>query len=167
MADALTKKHDSKPIMADIYTLGNMKIILDDLLNEYLISRGFKRNYAFPDFRTTIGLISTVLAIIVTYLSLYYKFDDVSSSITFCIFLYFVLNAFVSVIGYFEEHKIRYGTFYLVTKANIAPSYTIEYFTAGSAIKKYTKSLYDLFDSSGRMDHVLFINDMEDFFNKE
>lgn len=168
MVDAVVKKHSKRPIMADIYTLGNMKVLLDDLLGEYLAARGHKRNYAFPDARNAVGLISIVLAAAVTYMSLYCRFDDVVAPIRACVLLYFAANTLISIVGYFEERKHRYGGFYLVTSVEMAPAYTIEYhLPAGLAAKKYTKSLYDLFDETGKMDHALFINDMEVFFNKE
>lgn len=168
MADAIVKKHNKRPIVADIYTLGNMKILLDDLLNEYLGACGYRRDHTFPDARNAIGLISIALAMAVTYMSLNCKFDDVMVTISGCVLLYFVLNIAIFIVGYFEECKYRYGGFYLVTRVDMAPSYTIEYhLPAGSVLRKYTKSLYDLFDDTGKMGHALFVDDMEVFFNKE
>ena len=53
-------KYDKKPIIGDIYNLQNLKVLMDDLMNEYVSSLGYKRNYMYLDIRNIIGIISSI-----------------------------------------------------------------------------------------------------------
>lgn len=165
--EKITLKYNKKPIVGDLYTLANLKILLDDLLNEYLTSRGRRRSYVYVDIKNAIGIVSMGLAAAVVFLSVYCRFQDVKFAMSCCLALYFVLYAISLVAAYLEGNKFYYDSFNIVTRADDVPVYVVLVYVHGQPVPlKYTKSILDLFDERGHMDHELFLRDLEDLFNK-
>lgn len=165
--EELKLKYDKKPIIGDIYTLSNLKIMLDDILNEYLLRSSHKRNYLYSDIKNIIGIISILLSSICCYLSMLYKYEIVKKYIALSVIIYFVINTISILIGYLEDGKFYYNDLYIKTRVDDVPTYIILVYSRGKVIPvKYNKSIFDLFDETGRMDHHMLLNDLENLFKK-
>lgn len=160
--DALAMKYDKSPIFGDIYNLNNLKSLLNDLLNEYLVKNGYKRNYWYLDLRNTIGIISLLIACVVVGLSYLYKFNEAKEYLGLCIVIYYTLYLLNLIVVYFDSGKFYYKDFYIVTRADTTPVYVILIYKKNEFVpKKYTKSILELFYENGRLDHELFLKDID------
>lgn len=166
--DILSKKYISKPIVGDIYSQGNLKILLDDILDEYITKIGHKRNYLYLDVRNAIGVVSAVLAALCCYVSMYYKYEVIKSVVMFSVFSYMLINGISLLISYKEAEKLYYDSFSISTRINSRYEYIIlVYLKDKVAPLKYNKSIFDLFDDKGQMDHGLFLSDLEILLKNE
>ncbi|KAM0680989.1 hypothetical protein GINT2_000772 [Glugoides intestinalis] len=165
--EKLIKKIDSAPIQADLYTLEQLKIALDDLLVFYCKERGFKEKHRLNDFLNVIGLISTVLASIVLYLSLYSTFEASKKVLFICLVIYVFLSLLSFIVYCFCGGRIQFQEFDIVTRADKTPVYVSLLYWKGKVVPvKYYKSILELFDETGKLDHVLFLNDLEKLFKE-
>lgn len=163
----LTEKYIKAPIKADIFSLEQMKITLDDFLIEYATACGLTQKHTLTDFQNTIGIISTIQAAIVVFLGYFYKFDDTKKILAIILAIYFGINIFSFIISYFFGGKISFKEFEAVTKIDKTPVYVIILHWKGKGVPvKYHKSVLDLFDEAGRLDHIEFLKDLKTLFNE-
>lgn len=163
--DDLIVKYNKKPIVGDLYTLSNLRVLLDDVLNEYLTRAGYKRLYVYQDIQNAIGIVSTVLGAAVTFLSMRYNFQAVKGQMSVYLAVYFVINAVSMLVKYREGRMYYYESFTISTRADDVPAYILLVYMEGKLVPlKYNKSMLDLFDETGKMDHDLFLNDVERLF---
>ena len=166
--DSLIEKYKKNPIHGDIYSINNLKVLLDDLMNEYLIKIGYKRKYLLLDIMNAIGILSILLASACCFMSMNYKYSQVCKLVTYCVILYFFINGISFLIQYFQDNKMAYGKMNIKTRIDDTSTYIILlYKKDGMAPLKYHKSVFDLYYDSGRLDHQLFLKDLEKFFLKE
>lgn len=165
--EELVRKYSKRPIKGDIYTLTNLKALLDDLLNEYLSGEGFRRKYFYTDVKNGIGLLSAVLALVVTGLSVYCEFQRVKPYIGLCIGAYFLLYVLNYLVSYREGGRFYYDGFEIVTRADAVPVYVLLVYRRDRPVpQKYTRSVLDLFDAEGRLDHEYFLGDIKPLFTR-
>lgn len=158
----LIEKYAKRPVIGDIYTLGNLKTTLDDVLNEYLVSKGHKRSNVYIDAKNAIGILSILISIAVFALNSMYDFAEIKQLLIICILMYFAAFAANSIIKYFEAGMFYYDSFNVATRADNVPVYVVLIYKKGCLVPiKYKKSILDLFDENGRLDHVLFLKDLE------
>ncbi|KAI4292814.1 signal peptidase complex subunit 2 [Pancytospora philotis] len=163
----LEKKYARKPIRGDIHTEQNLKVLLDDLLNEYLAARGCRRNYLYIDLGNAAGVVCVLLAALTTYLSVMYKFNDVHVPLLAAVAAYFAVNTCSTLVGFCGGSAFRYAGFSLASSTVARTSYELRrYDDRFRNPLRYVKRLPDLFDDAGCLDHALFLKDMEEFFNK-
>lgn len=155
----LRNKYNKEPIKADVYTLSKLKIALDDLLVECANVLDYKQNNLYVDVQNIIGIISTLIACGTVYLSMYFKFDTVKFYLKILCSLYFIINFTSYIIYYLFGKLLRFKDFSFKTKVSKNEIYEIIMKNNNSEIKgKYVKSIYDLFNEEGEMDHNLFID---------
>lgn len=164
----IVEKYNKRPVMGDIYTLPNLKILLDDLLNEYLAEKGHRRSYLFMDIRNGVGIVSTAVAAAVIFMSLNYKFENIKAPMGLCLLVYFVINAASLAVTWYEGERFCYDAFSVTTRSDDTPSYTVLVYMHGKCVPmRYTRSFFDLFDRTGRMDHAMFVEDLDRLLNKD
>lgn len=166
--ESIIEKYQKRPIVGDIYNEANLKVLLDDLLNEYLVAKEMKRNYMLTDIKNLLGTGSVLCGAVATYVSLQYKFQAIFNILLVAVVVYFVLRSIVFLLDLYEDRAFCYGNFYLKSSANKDALYSVEkYESRQKSPVKYSRSLFELFDNTGRMDHVLFLADLDEFFNKK
>ncbi|ELA42584.1 uncharacterized protein VICG_00336 [Vittaforma corneae ATCC 50505] len=167
VVDKITKKYIKTPITADIYTLEQIKITLDDFLVEYCRERGFQEKYHLTDFQNVIGIISTIQASIVVVLSLFCKFEDVRRMLFMCIISYFAVNIFCYIVSYFFGGKLSFYEFSVITRIDRMPVYVVLLYWKDRMVPvKYYKNVSELFDETGVLDHIEFLKDLEELFKE-
>lgn len=167
VVNKLTKKYIKTPLTTDIYTLEQIKITLDDFLVEYCRERGFREKYHLTDFQNIIGIISTIQAVIVVFLSLYCKFEDAKRMLFICIVSYFAINIFCFIISYFFGGKVTFYEFDVITRIDKTPVYVALLYWKDRVVPvKYYKNVLELFDESGTLEHVEFLKDLEELFKE-
>ncbi|CAD25143.2 SIGNAL PEPTIDASE 21kDa SUBUNIT [Encephalitozoon cuniculi GB-M1] len=167
--DNLRAKYNKNPLRGDIYNLSELKIILDDVIRDFMeTAEGSGSSKASTDIKITVGLVSTAIASIVAYFSITSEFEEHKQTITVLTLLYFIINILAEV--YF-----RYAGFSMIFKNRVVstsisapdPTYVIMVYNKNKLIPyKYTKSVFDLFDSNGRLIHKEFLEDLRDLFEK-
>ena len=166
--EQLIFKYDKRPIRGDLYTLPNLKVLLDDLLNEYLGTVGHKRSFIFTDLRNACGIASIVFAAVIVWISMSCDFTASRMWLGITIGGYALMYLLDYVCAHFEGGKFYYTDFTIITRADITPVYILLLYRDSNPVPyKYTKSILDLFDDTGRLDHDLFIRDMENIFVKK
>lgn len=172
--EKLIKKYDRTPIKTDLSTLQSIKICIDDTLLQYLrVHHQYKQNNLLTDFKIVIGVISTVIAGFVTYLSVSKEFVDYKSLVTYLLLLYFGLNGFLEVINRFVNKgcifhgKNESGNIKIYTKIpQPDTSYIMIAFRNDKTIPiKWTKNVCDLFNEEGLFLHKKFYDEIDTFFN--
>lgn len=162
--DNLRKKYSKQPIKGDIYNLQNLKVLLDDLMQEYF-TKGLSLSQCNlgTDIKIVIGLISTVIAVSVTYLSVYTDFNDHKFYLMLLCSAYFVLNAVGEMYAKLRGNVFKFNNAKVYTSINAPnPIYTILVYSDKNPIpKKYSKSVCDLFDEDGRLQHTNFLDDLD------
>jgi len=163
----LITKYNKNPIVGDLYTLPNLKVHLDDLLEEYLCSNGCKRSYFVQDILNVIGVLSTAITAIITYMSMYCQFDKAKLYLGILLLSYITINSVSFVISYFNGNKKVFDKFWISTRMEQRPVYVMLIYQKENIVPiKYNKSVYDLYYDNGILDHKLFLNDLKDVFNK-
>ncbi len=167
LLEKLIKKFENEPIKADLYTLEQLKIALDDALIFYCKERGFKEKHHLTDFLNVIGLVSTALATTVLYLSLYSTFEASKKLLFICLLIYVILSILSFLVYCFCGGRIQFQEFDIVTRIDKTPVYVSLLYWKGKVVPvKYYKSVLELFDETGKLDHVLFLNDLEKLFKE-
>lgn len=165
--EKLKSKYNKNKIKKDIYTLDQLKIALDDLLIEYAEGKGYRENHITTDVGNTIGIISTILASIVTFVSIYYKFEDIKNIVFVCTTAYFGFNTFFFLFLQLFGGKIAFKEFDAITKIDTTPVYVILLYWKNRNIPvKYHRDVTELFYEDGEFDHTLFLNDLESLFKE-
>lgn len=163
--ESLKTKYNKNPRTADIYSLSQLKIALDDVLVEYAQTLGHKESHTMTDIQNTVGIISIGLTLAVISMSYFCKSDEVRPAMAICIYIYFALNIICFLISSLRGGKIVFEKFEIATAADQTPAYKVLINSKGKSVsKKYNKCVFDLFDDTGKMDHNLFLKDMEDLF---
>jgi hypothetical protein len=167
--EKLKLKYSKNPIRGDIYNLSQLKILLDDLVKEYLTSvKSCEQSMLLTDARIAVGLISTGIAAAIVYLSLKTEFEQHKNALILLISIYFVLNFFIEVYTRYIGSSFVFTDRTVVTSATPPEAvYTVLVYNKDRLIpEKYNKSVFDLFDESGRLIHEEFLSDLEELFDK-
>lgn len=165
--DGLKGKYNKSPLRGDIYNLAELKIILDDVIRDFLEStRNSKHSKVSTDIRIGVGLVSTAIAAVVVYLSMTSEFEAHKQAVTALTALYFVINALSEIYFRCIGSSMVFKDRVVSTSINAPdPTYVIMVYNKGKFIpSKYTKSVFDLFDSSGKLVHEEFIDDLQGLF---
>lgn len=164
MSDLKTK-YSKSPIKADLYSLDQLKIALDDLLIEYCSSIGHKEIHLLTDIQNIVGVVSIILCLCVLGQSYYFKFDTIRSYMALCLLAYFALNILAFILTFFMGGKISFEKLNVKTSIDSAHQYqvTLNYKSEKSPVT-YKKSIFELFDNSSKLDHEIFLNDVADLF---
>lgn len=166
--ERLQEKYKRSPIVADIYSLDQLKITLDDLLVECVSALGFKERNMYMDIQNSIGIVSTIMAVAVTWMSECYRFQDIKLYMVWLVLGYFGINGLSCLYSHLNGGKIRFDGLEIVTRIDKTPIYVVLIYKRSKPVPaKYRKSVLDLFDESGKLDHVLFISDIKTLFNDE
>lgn len=163
--EKIRMKYNKTPIKADIYNPVQLKLTLDDLVVELVSSMGYKPNNFYVDAQNIIGIISTIITAIVAYLSVYYKFDEISKYLTVLIPAYFLLSG-ISYLNYFAfGGLLRFNDLSLRSKLSKSVIYEVLVVKKDTS-NKYFKSILDLYHDTGILDHNLFIDGIIEFINE-
>ena len=163
--ESLKIKYSKNPITADIYTKKQLKIALDDLLFEYCKVMGFKENHFTTDLKNVVGIISTILSLIVCYLGYHYSFQEMKFVMGICVTIFFSIQFLCFLFCYFRGERIKLEKYEISTKIDKTNTYNILVFPKGEKTPiKYNKSIFDLFYENCKMDHELFLKDLENLF---
>ncbi|KAM0687708.1 hypothetical protein COBT_001049 [Conglomerata obtusa] len=173
--DKLIKKCDRTPVKSDLATLKPIKITVDDILTQLLrTEHNYKQNHLITDFRILIGLISTGLAAILTYLSLYQDFKTYKQTATIILIAYFGLNGVMEVLlrfinrGCIFHGKNEKGTIKIFTHVKAPDSnYVVMVYRNGKSIpEKWDKNVCEMFNEEGVMMHKMVITELDKFFKE-
>nr|XP_013180895.1 unnamed protein product [Papilio xuthus] len=168
MIEKLNQKYSKKPIQGDIYNLMGLKVLLDDLLLEYLTkTKNYKQNTFVVDLKIFIGIISSILACGIAYCSVNYDFEEYRFLLIIALSIYFTLNTIVWIVEKARKTTFRFGNLSVVTDVQPpSPVYTIMVYEGDKLIpEKYNKSIFDLFADDGRLLHEKVLADFENLFN--
>ena len=167
--DRLRGKYNKSPLRGDIYNLAELKIILDDVIREFLEKAcGSRHSKVSTDIRIGVGLASTAIASVVVYLSMTSDFEMHKQAMTVLTALYFVINALSEIYFRCVGSSMVFDDKVVSTSIS-APDPTfvlIVYNKDKPTPSKYTKSVYDLFDSNGKLVHDEFLADLQGLFEK-
>ncbi|EEQ81647.1 hypothetical protein NCER_101840 [Vairimorpha ceranae BRL01] len=189
MSDKLKLKYSKKPVKGDIYNLRHLKVLIDEILVDFLVKDlNYKLNNTYTDFQISVGLLSTVLAALLTYFSMNFEFKDYKVFMIWCLCIYSVLNGIVYIFD-----TLRGTTYYFtkVIKNNVQedkndketekvvsirvcteilppnPIYTLLVYKDNKLIpEKWSKSVFELFKEDGTLNASQFLDDVTLFFNK-
>ncbi|KRH94100.1 putative Signal peptidase complex subunit 2 protein, partial [Pseudoloma neurophilia] len=95
------QKHKKTVYAQNLYNLPNLKAIVNDYISEYLNQQNeykLVQNHCLTNIKIFIGLLSIILAIIITYLSMTKDFNDCYSILFVIITVYFILNLTYEII---------------------------------------------------------------------
>lgn len=165
----LKKKYTKTPLKGDIYNPFQLKIILDDLLKEYITKvKKSKQSMLLTDVRIMVGLMSTVIAGVIAYLSMKTEFVDHKWILIVLIAIYLVANAILDLYSRYFGTSIVYDNMTVSTTFSPPdPTYVVIVYSKDKLIPdKYIKSIFDLFDSNGKLFHEEFLNDLNKLFKK-
>lgn len=168
--DKLKSKYNRNALRADIYNMNELKLVLDDVVQEFLADvKESKQSKTSIDIKISIGLISTAIACVVLYVSMNSDFEANKSMLTALTASYFVINFLMEVYFWFVG-----GTSFVFSDKTVYtrisppdPTYVVIVYNKNKLIpSKYTKSVFDLFDSDGKLVHEEFLDDLERLFEK-
>jgi hypothetical protein len=163
--DSLKTKYTKNPITADIYTVKQLKIALDDVLVEYCQALGYKENHLATDFKNVVGIISALLASFVLALGYLRPFQEIKMAIAISVSIFFAINFLVFIFCFIRGDKTTFENFDVSTKIDQTKTYNVVVYPKdGKTTKKYNKSVFDLFYEDCRLDHVMYLNDLENLF---
>lgn len=166
--ETLLKKYNKRPVTGDVYTLSNLKVIVDDLLCDYLYAAGFRRVYFYENIRIALGMLSMVVAAVTTYASLYYPFKQTECLLKYLVCGYFSLTVLGFIISQVEGRRVIYEGFHVVTRVDDSQNYILLIYFKGKVVpQKYSKSIFELFYNDGKLDHLLLIKELGGIFKKE
>lgn len=170
MLDKIRQKYDKRPIKADVNVLPQLKTAMDDVILEYLTKvRNLVQSTLLTDLQIVVGVISTILACAVAYSSVTYEFKDYRTLLAISLCVYCVLNAIMYLITKIWSYTFKFGDMAVYTSIN-PPSdiYSILIHTKGRLIpQKYSRSVFDLFDSEGTFLHNVFLDDIDALFDEK
>lgn len=165
--EKLAAKYNKNKVKTDIHTLNQIKITLDDFLIEYAEVKGYQENHTMTDIGNVVGIISTIFGATTTFLSVYYKFQDVKKILLFCTAGYFILNMLWFLGLKLFGGKIAFKEFDAITKIDNTPVYVILlYWKNRNVPVKYHKDVTELFYEDGEFNHMVFLNDLERLFKE-
>ncbi|KAF9764427.1 Signal peptidase complex subunit 2 [Nosema granulosis] len=165
--EKLIEKYSKKPIKAEVYSLSNLKITLDDLLLEYLTKvKNYKQKTFLVDLKILMGVISTIVACAIAYLSVNYEFQEYKNMLILGLSVYFGVNTIVWVVEKTQKATFKFEDISVFTDIQApSPIYTIMVYEGDKLIpEKYTKSVFDLYTEEGRMLHEKVLNDFKKLF---
>ena len=163
--EKLQSQYDKSPVKVDLYTIQNLKIALDDLLTKYCSSLGHKENHLVADIQNSVGIVSIILTLVVLAFSYLYKFHEIKHYMALCLYVYFTINILCCIFVFFRGGKITFEKIEILTSIDKNQTYNLEVISKDKkTTKKYNKSVFDLFFESGKLDHQLFLKDMNDLF---
>lgn len=166
----MTPKKQIKQYKGDIYNLRNLKVVLDDALYDFITKTlSLKIKTAYTDFELFVGTISTILSIIVVYMSCNYDFCDYKLYLIICLTIYFILNGIITICNYFRSTTFAFDGMKVCTEiCPPYPVYTILVYRNGKLIpEKFSKSVYDLFDCEGILSTDCFYKELNVFIGNE
>lgn len=167
MIEKIKQKYSKRPIKGEIYNLANLKILLDDLLLEYLTKvKKYKQKTFLVDLKIFVGIISTVVACVIAYLSVYKEFSEYRNMLIIGLSIYFTINMMVWVVEKMQKATFKFENISVETNVNPpSPVYTVMVYEKEKLIpEKYTKSVFDLFTEEGRLLHEEVLSDFERLF---
>ncbi|KAL6121675.1 hypothetical protein NUSPORA_01374 [Nucleospora cyclopteri] len=155
-------------VTADLYTISEVKVVLDEFLCKFLRNNGCKQFFLMENIRLAIGVVSSLLGVIICYLSMNFTYDIVCKYVTLSVIIYYIINGLTYLL---EKNKYYFLIqnndsslkFDIVTEIDEKPDYTILVYVESIPIK-YSKSIYELFYDDGYLDTKLFKNDLEKTF---
>ncbi|KAG5859557.1 microsomal signal peptidase 25 kDa subunit [Encephalitozoon hellem] len=167
--DNLKARYNKSPLRGDIYSLSELKIILDDVVRDFMEKvKNSKQSKASTDIKIVIGLISTAIALVVAYLSTTSEFEHHRNIIALLTLFYFIINLLGEIYFRYVGSSMVFED--RVVSTNISapdPTYVLLVYNKNKLIpSKYTKSVFDLFDSNGRLVHEEFLDDLQGLFEK-
>lgn len=158
-------KYNKTPIKTDLYTLSNLKTTLDNLLSEFCNKQGYKQNYFVTDIQNLVGIASIILTVAVLAFSYFFKFAEIKYYMSICLYIYFFINIFCAVFVYFKGGKLVFDKIDIETSIDSTKTYNVKVYSKDKKmLKKYNKSIFDLFFDTGALDHELYLKDMADLF---
>lgn len=165
--EKLIIKYEKNPLKVNLRKLINLRVSLNDLLYEYLNNKNCVQNFRSTDIRIIVGFISSILASITTYISLFYEFQDIKKLQIFLLSFYFCINGLYELYSKFVANYTYYGN--MNGKSLIIYSYIDDYYRLevvyNGKYKKYKALIYDLFYENGILDHSKFLGDLNDLFD--
>lgn len=169
MLDKLKLKYSRKPLKGEKYNLRNLKAVLDEILLDYMIRvLNLKMNNLYTDFQITVGVLSTILSCIVVYMSMNYEFVEYKMYLVFCLSVYFILNGIVYLCDMLRSTTYKFSDMDVCT--DVTPPnhiYTVLVYKNKKLIpEKWSKSVFDLFDSNGVLRSSEVLDELDVFFNK-
>lgn len=174
--EKLFRKYKRTPVNSNINCLKSLKTTLDDVLSLYLrTEQEYKQNHFIVDLRIAIGVISTLAAAYLTYLSVYVDFKDYKNKAIALLGIYFALNGLLElVMKCTQKGKVFYGknergTISVYTSVKTPDTnYVVLVYKDKSVIPtKYNRNICELFDEEGVLQHEVFLNDIDAFFKEE
>lgn len=96
--------------------LANLKVIVRDAVPNIFksINKDLKQSHNTTDFKIIVGLLSTILACITTYISVYYDFNSMYQILLVLVVSYFIIN------GLLESLLFLFGLNELIYKATFS-----------------------------------------------
>ncbi|ELQ74856.1 putative Signal peptidase complex subunit 2 protein, partial [Trachipleistophora hominis] len=171
--DAIITRYNKAPIHCNIYSLVNLKVACNDLLIEYLTKeKGYRQKHTYTDMKIVVGLISVVCAALTCYMSMNYSFEDYRKALVVVLAVYFSFNFVLEISlrlfarntvfeGYNKEGSIRIDGF----NRAVDTDYKLIIYKNGKAIPgNFCKSVYELYDESGVLDHEAFLREVAQVF---
>lgn len=167
--DRLKAKYNKNPLKTDVYKLSGLKLVLDDLVQEFLAHvKKSRQSKTSTDVKIAVGLVSSAIAVAVGLISVRLDFATHKQLLTALIGAYFVLNILAEIYFWHAGTSFVFSDRVVSTKINSPdPAYNVLVYNRGKLIpRKYTKSVFDLFDSDGTLIHEEFIDDLERLFEE-
>lgn len=171
--DKLLRKYERTPIKSEIASLSPIKVTLDDVLITYLRTEmQYKQDFMVTDARIVIGLVSTGLAILLTYLSLNKEFKEYKIMACYILAAYFLINGIAEILirivnkGSVFKGRNENGFINVVTNIG-APdtNYVVMVYKDDKVIpEKYNNNVCDLFDEDGMLLHEIYLKEIDAFF---
>ncbi|KAM0671436.1 microsomal signal peptidase [Ordospora colligata] len=167
--DILKTKYNKNPLVGDVYCLNSLKIILDDVIKEFMDTvKNSKQSTVSSDIKISTGLVSAAITGATVYISLTSEFKQHKSIMTVLVVAYFVINILVEIYERWNGKSMVFGSKTVSTTINASDAiYTVVVHDSTQPTpNKYTRSVFELFDSDGKLIHERFIEDIQDLFEK-
>ncbi|KAH9411957.1 microsomal signal peptidase [Ordospora pajunii] len=167
--DILKAKYNKQPLVGDVYCLINLKIILDDVIKEFMATVKNSRQSTVPaDIKIITGLASAAITAATMYMSITSEFKQHKSIMAVLVVVYFVINILMEIYERWNGKSMVFGTKVVSTTINASDAiYTVIVHDINQPTpSKYTRSIFELFDSDGKLIHERFVEDIQDLFEK-
>lgn len=135
---------------ADLYSLGAVKIVMNDILCEYLVSLGYSQHMLIDNLKILIGAVSGIFGGVITYLSMTYDWPVIYKWIFMMVIVYYVINGVYHVLDYFFDHldfTYKKESVRISTKINNDGIYSVNY-----KGKEHKMNVYEMFYENGAAD---------------
>ncbi|ORD93672.1 hypothetical protein ECANGB1_1780 [Enterospora canceri] len=151
--DQYISEKTKKMPYVDLHTRGNVRIVLNEFVVEYLAHLGYKQGLFYDNIKIVIGALSAVFGAVICYLSMTYRWDAIELYVSAMVLGYYVINVLYFGIDYLDNKCMKFYSkgkmIEIKTELNVHGIYSLRYRN-----KEHKALICDLIYETGQLDVV-------------